>query len=564
MKRIALPFGAIALLLTGCAIGERKTPPAPARIEDSAALEKMRLARLSRIVRSNQIVFEKEAKGWRAVCRCGPKLPFAAFPRHLLGAMLAAEDRRFMQHNGVDWRSVLRAAYRNVWERRAAEGASTLTMQLAKNTLLSPEKTFARKYTEARLAFDIEAAMSKQEIAAAYLNQVVFGHGGGRPIVGVEQAARYFFGKPAAEVNLLEAAILVGMLKKPARYNPRRHRARALARARKVLDLMVAEGYVGKAAVRRALRLGIVRGNKKPLWPETRYFTDWTVAEFKRAYPNVAVDGGLRIAITLEVRSQAAVEDALSRALAPWPGVETAMVTMAKDGRVVAMSGGRDYGRKPFNHATDARRQPASAFKPFVYLAALEAGARFGPAMVSAFAQSDNGFAIAMARLAGLDRVAATARRLGIRSPLRRDMSLPLGASETTLLELTAAYVPFASGGYAAAPYGYWGALADGEIVWRKAPARRRVAKPAHMRAMHHLLRGAVLDGTGTAAAIIPGAAGKTGTNEGFKDAWFIGYTARQITGLWLGSADGRPLPGLTGSAAAALWADAVSSLPKH
>jgi penicillin-binding protein 1A len=522
------------------------------------------LKRIGVLANSNQVIFRQEGGGFVPVCRCGPKLSVREMPQRIIDALIAVEDRRFFNHGGIDFQALMRAMYKNVTAGRFREGGSTITQQLIKNTVLSARADVERKASEALIAVKLERILTKREIVTAYLNQVEFFYTKGRPILGIEQAARHYFGKSASELGVLETAMLVGMLKNPKRYNPELNPAIARERALTALRLMLEAGVITRKEMKLALKDRPKRGSKKMIWPETRYFVQWVAADFAREHPHVPVDGELRIAITLEVRTQDHAERAFRGALEDWPSIDAAFVTMAKDGRVVAMAGGRDFGARPLNQAVAARRQPASAFKPFVYLAALESGKKMTAKMSDAFAQSLNPYAVQLADLAGLENVAQTAKRLGIVSPLRRDRSLALGASETSLLELTTAYAAFASGGFKAKPYGYYGALSHGsELVWRTRDPPRRVVKKEQMKAMHRLFRYAVEHGTGAAAAVVPCAAGKTGTNQDNRDAWFVGYTEKQVTGVWLGNADNSPLPGLSGRDAARVWASVTKTYGK-
>ena len=521
------------------------------------------IARIGTLASANQIVFRRDGAGWQAVCRCGPKLSVKEMPKRIVDALIAVEDRRFFAHGGFDLHSFARAMYRNVAAGRFKEGGSTITQQLVKNTVLSARQNMVRKASEALIAVNLERVMTKREIVTAYLNQVEFYATRGRPILGIEQAARHYFGKSAAELELLDTAMLIGMLKNPRRYNPG-EKTHSRERALTVLKLMVEAGVINRKQALKAWKTPVKRGSRKMIWPETRYFVEWVVSDFAKTYPSVPRDDSLRIAVTLEVLTQDRAEKAFQSAMAEWPQIEGAFVTMAKDGRVVAMTGGRDFGVKPLNRVTATKRQPASAFKPFVYLAAIEAGKKVTGTMVDAFAQSLNPYAVGLADLAGLEHVAQTAKRLGITSTLRRDRSLALGSSETTLLELTTAYAAFASGGLRARPYGYYGALSQGsDLVWRLADPAKRVIRKDDSQKMHQLLRHAVLDGTGAAAGAVTCAAGKTGTNQDNRDAWFVGYTGRQITGVWLGNDDNTPLPGLRGSDAARVWAEVTKTYAK-
>jgi penicillin-binding protein 1A len=493
-------------------------------------------------------------------------------PRYLPQAVLATEDRRFYRHFGLDPLGLARAVWVNLRAGRVVQGGSTITQQLAKNVFLTRERTFRRKMQEALLALWLEHKFTKDQILTIYLNRVYLGAG----TYGVEAAARRYFGKSARQLSAHESAIVAGLLKAPSRYAPSNNPELARDRARDVLNNMVEAGYLTaeQAAQAGRQRLAIVSNDRAG--QGARYFADWVldqVASFV-GYN----DRDLKIVTTFDPRLQRVaeteVEAALARDGARAHAEQAALVAMAPDGAVRAMVGGRSYGQSQFNRAVNAQRQPGSSFKPFVFLAAVEAGLRpddrlaDGPVNVGgwtpknfddilrgqitareALARSVNTATVRAAQRAGLDRVIAVAHRLGIDSELRRDFSTSLGASEVNLLELTGAFAPFANGGNGVLPYAIIEIRdTQGSLLYRRAGSGtgRVIQRPALI-AMTDMLRAVIMQGTGRAAALDRPAAGKTGTSQDFRDAWFVGFTADLVAGVWLGNDDGAPMERVTG-----------------
>ena len=502
----------------------------------------------------------------------GHEVAVEDIPPYLVDAVLAVEDRRFYSHPGVDVIGLSRAMLANLRAGHIVQGGSTLTQQLAKNLFLSPERTWRRKLQEMMLAFWLESRFTKDEILELYLNRVYFGGGAW----GVEAASLRYFGKSASEVSLGEAALLAGLLKAPSRYSPVNDAARAAARATVVLDLMAQTGRITDAE-RVAAASTPIRVSRGASSPGAQYFIDWispTVREL--AGPR---HGDLVVRTTLDVDAQRAAEAALDGVLgngelAAGAG-EGALVSLAHDGAVRAMVGGRSYIRSQFNRAILAQRQPGSAFKPFVYASAFEAGLtpddvridrpvqvgdwapenyndtyRGEMTLREAFARSSNSVAVQIAEETGRGHVARLARRLGMESPMRVDRSLALGAYEVTPLELAGAYTPFANGGYRVAPFGITAIeSAEGDILFETpSPADRRVLDARTVARMQDLLRAVVVWGTGRNAAV-PGLeiGGKTGTTNAFRDAWFAGYGADLVTVVWTGNDDNAPTEHATG-----------------
>jgi penicillin-binding protein 1A len=520
----------------------------------------------------------------------GKPLTLRQMSPYLPKAVMAAEDRRFYSHFGLDPIGILRAAVTNVRAGEVVQGGSTITQQLAKILFLSPDRHLSRKIREMLLALWLERRFTKDQILEIYLNRVYLGAG----TYGVDAAAERYFDKPAAKLTLFESAVIAGLIRAPSRLNPARDPDAAAQRALQVLDAMVAAGFITDAEADAAEKHGFSYVPNSP--PGPRYFADWVAEQIRELAGTGRRD--LIVRTTLDPRLQAVAErtvaDILARHGAGSRAGQGALVAMATDGAVRAMVGGRDYGRSQFNRATQAQRQPGSAFKPFVYLAGLEAGMRpqdrvvdapirigdWRPqnysnryqgemSLAAAVAQSVNTVAAQVAQRAGIGNVIATAHRLGIASELARDASLALGTSEVNLLELVTAYVPFANGGYGVLAYGVaeiWDT--DGNILYRRAGGGTgRVVAPELVGAMNRMLAGVMTQGTGKNAALGRPAAGKTGTTQEYRDAWFIGYTADLVAGVWLGNDDNTPMNRVTGGTLpAAIWRNfmmaATQSMP--
>ncbi|MCC5996478.1 MAG: PBP1A family penicillin-binding protein [Oceanicaulis sp.] len=513
-----------------------------------------------------------------------------ALPQTLVDAVLAVEDRRFYSHFGADVIGAGRAALANVRAGRVVQGGSTITQQLAKNLFLTPDRTLRRKAQEMMLALWLEQRFTKDEILALYLNRVYFGAGAW----GAEAAARRYFSKGAHELTLGEAALLAGLLKAPSRYAPTSDARRASVRATVVLDLMLATGRITEAERIAAAEtpIRVSRGNASP---GAGWFADWVLPQVRELAPGHR--GDLIVRTTLDIAAQRAAEQALREGLADPDmarGAGTgALAALDHTGGVVAMAGGADYARSPFNRAVSARRQPGSAFKPFVYAAAFEGGltpddvfedrpVRYGSwapenfnnryegemTLETAFARSSNAVAVQVSEATGRGWVLRTARRLGVTSAIANTPSAALGAYEVTPLELIGAYLPFMNGGRAAEPYAVTAIEApDGRVIWSREDAPGPVVLAGRVVAdMDRVFAAAVETGTGRAARA-PGRAvrGKTGTTNGHRDAWFAGWSEGLAAVVWMGNDDFSPTEdALGGAGPAQIFARFINAAPVY
>jgi penicillin-binding protein 1A len=499
----------------------------------------------------------------------GEAVRLAELPAYLPGALMAVEDRRFRSHFGLDPIGLARAAVANWRAGHVVQGGSTLTQQLAKNLFLTPERSLRRKVQEAMLALWLERRFTKDQLLEIYLNRVYLGAGA----YGVDAAARLYFGVPARKVSLWQAAILAGLPKAPSRLNPRTAPDAAMRRGADVLEAMVDAGLIDQARARLEGEHMVLP--RRPSG-DAGWFADWVQDDLAESYPGA---GDLVLRTTLDLRLQAIVESRLD-ALLSGPGAaaqvsQGAIVAMdVSDGAVRALVGGRSYRTGPFNRATMARRQPGSAFKPFVYLAALENGAspsdsvadtpltlggwspgnggwrsRGEISLEEALAHSVNTAAVrVLLRAGGAGAVAAVAQRLGVQGRFRDNPSLALGTAEVTLMDMVAGYAAFGNGGLRVEPYGVSRAESAERVlaVPRTAPSRVMTAENAA--AMRRMLATVVRSGTGRAAAV-PGRVirGKTGTTQDSRDAWFIGLAGPLAIGVWLGNDDASPMDDVRG-----------------
>ncbi|HSM42324.1 MAG TPA: transglycosylase domain-containing protein, partial [Afifellaceae bacterium] len=503
----------------------------------------------------------------------GQAIAFERMPDHLPNAVIAIEDHRFRYHFGLDPIGLSRAMVRNALAGKLVEGGSTLTQQLAKNMFLTPERSVRRKVQELVLAFWLEAKYSKDDILEMYLNRVYFGAGA----YGVEAAAKRYFNKSVEEISVPEAAMLASLLKAPSYYSPARDFDRSWERTKLVLIAMNDAGFIDRKQLDEYLgeppRLAT-----RHLTRSENYVADWVMDRLPSYIGTVNQD--VLVETTIDMQLQRHAEYALVenlKAQGEKYGVqEGALVSIDGTGAVRAMVGGRDYSRSQFNRATQALRQPGSAFKPFVYLTALERGMHpqtvradepvrignwtpenynkkyRGPVTLrTALALSLNTVAARLAAEVGPENVVSTAHRLGINSPLATNASIALGTSEVTLLEMTGAYSTFANGGFAVLPHVISRITSEtGEVIYeRQGSGLGRVVSLEHVAMMNNMLQATLEVGTGK-RAVIPGwpAAGKTGTTQDFRDAWFVGYTANLTTGVWVGNDSNAPTKRASGS----------------
>ena len=502
----------------------------------------------------------------------GAVLPLKEMPSYVPKAFIAIEDRRFYEHYGVDPWGIARAAIANILHRGVAQGASTITQQLAKNLFLTQERTVHRKLQEMLLALWLEHKFTKTQILELYLNRVYFGSGA----YGIEQASQRYFGKSARQISLPEAALLAGLVKSPSRLAPTRNFDGAERRAQTVLAAMASVGFITRASEKAALShpplIAAQAGNGS-----INYVADWVMDAINEVLGHV--DEDIVVRTTIDTGLQASAEQALSEELAQKGGKsgvsQGALVAMTPDGAVRALIGGRSYGESQFNRAVAAKRQPGSAFKPFVYLTALEHGLTpdtvrldapinikgwqpenygheyYGPVtLTKALALSLNTVSVRLTMEFSPAAVIRTAYRLGIASKLEPNASIALGTSEVSPLELVSAYAPFANGGLAVVPHVIERiAAANGKLLYtRNDHPLGRIVDARYVAMMNEMMQQTLAIGTAHKAAL-PGwpAAGKTGTSQDFRDAWFIGYTAHLVTGVWLGNDDGTPTKKVTG-----------------
>ncbi len=502
----------------------------------------------------------------------GAPLPLKEMPTYVPKAFIAIEDRRFYEHHGVDPFGIGRAFVANVLHRTVAQGGSTITQQLAKNLFLTQERTINRKLQELLLALWLERKFSKAQILEMYLNRVYFGAGA----YGIEQASQRYFGKSARQITLGEAALLAGLVKSPSRLAPTRNFDGAEKRAKVVLAAMAELSFISRSAERTALARPL-RIVAQANMGSVHYVADWVMDALNDAIGHV--DDDIIVQTTIDAALQASAEKALNDELAQKGdknGVtQGALIAMTPDGAVRALVGGRDYAESQFNRAVAAKRQPGSAFKPFVYLTALEHGLTpdtvredrpinvkgwqpenysheyFGSVTLTrALAQSLNTVSVRLTLEVTPMAVIRTAYRLGIASKLEPNASIALGTSEVSVLELVSAYAPFANGGYALVPRVIDKiTLTNGKLLYaRNIQQIGRIIDARYVSMMNAMMAETLTIGTAQRASL-PGwpAAGKTGTSQDFRDAWFIGYTAHLVTGVWLGNDDGTPTKHVTG-----------------
>lgn len=556
------------------------------RVPDLRSISEYRPFQASEILDRNGNVLERIYIENRTV------IPLSQMPSYLSQAFVAAEDGRFYSHPGLDMWSVFRAAINNIRSGRRGQGGSTITQQVARSLLLTPEKTYLRKFKEAILAWRIDTLLSKEDILYIYLNQIYLGSGA----YGVEAASQVYFGKPARDLTLGEAAILAGLPQAPSRYSPHRNKRAALIRQRYVLNRMAADHYVSKNEAREAFN--------RPLHLSPRsarrgggngYFLQLVKKQAEKIVGRSLNRAGIRIVTTLDGGLQKRAITALRSGIhTSFPGnrqVQGALIALeATTGRVRALVGGRDFDKSPFDRATQARRSAGSLFKPLLYATAFEegyskasilidaplairghdgqewrpknfTGRYFGATSLGvALIKSRNIIAIKLLQKIGIEKVQVLARRCGIRPPITSDLSLALGATGVSLLEITAAYTPFVCGGDFYEP-----SListiesTDGEMIYRHQPLGKRVMSSGVAGVMKGLLVEVIRRGTGRRAGGLQGVSGgKTGTTNDNRDAWFVGFSGDTLAGVWLGYDDNKGLgKGKGGGVVAApIWRD--------
>jgi penicillin-binding protein 1A len=490
----------------------------------------------------------------------GRPVDVTLLPPHVGEAFVAIEDRRFFYHSGIDPWGLGRAVWRNLRSGGVREGGSTITQQLARTSFLSPARTYTRKFQEALISLWLEARLSKTEILSRYLSNVSFGDN----VYGLRAASEHYFNVEPERLTLAQASMLAGVVNAPSRLAPTQHLEAARARARLVLQTMADVGYITQAQA-EAVRPARVRAGREERVPSGTYFADWVMPQatdmsdegYGQRFVQTTLEGDLQRAALRTIRRAGLGHS------------QAALVAMRLDGRVVAMVGGKDYATSPFNRAVQARRQPGSAFKIFVYLAAFRAGLtpdtqvndvpiRLGPwqphnygdayrgpeTIRDAVTFSSNSVAVQISERVGRDNVIRAARDLGVTSPLAPAPSLPLGVNGMSLLELTSAYAAVAAGRYPIRPHGlprgpggWFGAAADDN------GAHRDRAFPM----LRDVFYNVVARGTGRAAALPIPTFGKTGTTSDYRDALFVGFAGDLVVGVWVGNDDNTPLPGTAG-----------------
>jgi penicillin-binding protein 1A len=504
----------------------------------------------------------------------GRWIPIDEVPREMKDAMVAVEDRRYYMHPGVDPIGITRSFWVRMQRGYWAQGGSTITQQLARNVYLNNNRDFGRKLREIILAMAMETKFSKEQILELYLNKVYFGGGA----YGVDAASRRFFDHGAEDITLAEATIIAGLVKAPSRYSPTADAQAAIGRAGVVLEVMQDAGMI-TAEQANAVRPAKVKLAAEPKQDSVRYFTDWALPQLDNLIDET--EKPIDVWTTLDLGMQRAGTAAI-RAGVPG-GAQGALVAIDRDGAVRAMVGGTDYGKSNYNRAVTAVRQPGSAWKLFVYLAALEGGYRPEDKVVdepvtiggwtpknsggnfageitlrTAFAYSKNTVAAKLGEEIGTSSIANMARRFGITTPINTSPAMVLGSSETRVIDMTRAFASVAAGGKNVTPYAITKVTTiDGNVIYRQKPGRQvQLVEDYVAGAMTDLMQSAVATGTGRAAAIGRPVAGKTGTTSSNKDGWFLGFSSGLTTGVWMGRDDARAVGNLQGGTAPArAWA---------
>lgn len=505
-------------------------------------------------------------------------------PPHVIQALLATEDRRFYHHFGIDVVGILRALFKNYQEGAIVQGGSTITQQLAKNFLLSEkmytpqDRSLRRKAQEALLALWLESTFSKDQILTIYLNRVYLGAG----TYGIEAASRQYFNKSARDLSLYEAAVIAGLLKAPSKYAPNAHPKQAHERAKVVLANMVKEGMISEIEekIQELSPQSLEKAEHKK--SQARYFTDWIMENLKDFVGNQNQDMVIKTTLdfSLQVKAETSMRHFIDQHRLEHNLSQAALVAMTPDGGVRALVGGYDYYKSQFNRATQAKRQSGSAFKLFVFISALEKGYRpetnisdeyiqigsWRPrndtwkirgevTLEEAFAYSINTSTVRLIKDLGVAPVAEVAKKLGLLCPLPDNLTIALGSGETTLLELTTAYATIANHGFAVWPYGILSIhKPNGDIIYNREPLSPiRLLGKEIVREITQMMRAVMEYGSGKKARLDRPCAGKTGTTQDFKDAWFVGFTTDLIAGVWMGNDDGASMKKVRGGLLPAL-----------
>lgn len=514
----------------------------------------------------------------------GQTVAVSELPTNLINAVLATEDRRFYQHPGIDAFGIARAVVVNASQGRLVQGGSTITQQLAKNLFLSYDRTLKRKVQEAMLAVWLEWHLTKDEILSAYLNRVYLGSG----LYGVDAAAEIYFGKEVEKLSLRECAIIAGLLKAPSRYSPLANPELALERSDVVLSAMVDAGYIAEHEAKEAPRTLPKISGKSAISKEAGYFADWVLGNLDDLIGTPGMD--LVVQTTLSPKIQNKAEESLAAQLKEkgekLKASQGAVLVMRPDGAIVAMVGGKDRKGSEFNRATQALRPPGSSFKPIVYLTALEQGwkpgstildapitqGKYKPAnfadkyygetsLEQALAYSMNTAAVRLMKEVGVASVINNARQMGITSKLEPDLSLALGSSGVSMLDMTTAYATLANGGFGVTPYAIELIKDTQSRVLYKRKPQTPIAVIDHRAAQNvsRMMERVLIDGTAHRIKIPFSASAKTGTSQDYRDAWFIGFTSEMVVAVWLGNDDNSPMDKTTGAGPPGeIWRDVM------
>jgi penicillin-binding protein 1B len=530
-------------------------------------------------------------------------------PEHFIHAVLAAEDHRFFQHWGIDPRGILRALITNLQHGAIRQGGSTITQQLAKNYFLTPDRNLVRKLREALLAIVMEFKYSKHEILEIYLNEIYLGQKGSVAVNGIGEAAYFYFGKPVQELSFSEAATIAGLIKAPNHYSPYIDKTACRRRRNSILKVMQSKGWISDAQLQAHTKAPVITAGYTIYGKQAPYFMDYLAQQLTTLYkPEELVSLGLSIYTTLDPQVQIAAENALSKELSRLENRTTALkrkssdkklqgavvVIQPKTGHILAMVGGRNYSKSQFNRITQSRRQPGSAFKPFVYVTGLDTftpitilsntprtynidGKTWAPknferhakkqvSVRSALENSDNLATVDLAMQIGLKPIIETATRFGFSTPFKPYPSLALGAFEVIPLELARAYCAFAAGGMMPFPLGLKAVVDENSHVLERRHLKiERLISPSKAFMITSLLRGVVENGTGRTLGnkgISWPVAGKTGTTNNSRDAWFIGYTPDILALVWVGFDNGDTINATGAQAALPVWAELMKAIP--